>query len=195
MLEAGKVKRATIDERNAKCILKKNLRTDWPWTCDYAELTSIGKYILRRLFPDFWTRVEASRGERPFPRFVVSVNQHWKKTRSESQLYYHGTSLGNLYGMLGRGRRAMYAGENGLIFAYRTEALVHEKEYTIFEYIGNGVLVRCTCILAGNFRVKKGSSGPQMQTESATIEEVIMELVSPEMLADLEHVWKIAYAC
>ena len=125
-----------------------------------------------------------------FPKFIVSLGKEECR-----QQYFHGTSFGNLFRIMGHRRPVMNAEENGYVYAFRTKELTVEKEYAISEYIGNGVLARCTCILHGNFKVKRGSSGPQMYAESAEISGFIMEFVSPRMLQELPDIWNCSCAC
>ena len=189
MLLSGAVVRQSIDERFKNAIPKKHCMSEWD--CAYSELSSLGKCMLHELFPELsysefecWVRDECC-----FPKFRVSLG------KEEGRPLFHGTSFGNLFGIMGHRRRAINAGEDGYIYVFRTAGLVAEKQYAMFQYIGNGVLVRCTCMLHGNFKVKKGTSGPQLYAESAVVNGFIMELVSPRILQELPEVWQFSYAC
>ena len=101
------------------------------------------------------------------------------------EVYFHGTSLQGLFGIVRS--QVVNASEDGYVYAFRTLRLCIEKGYSVFEYIGNGLLVRSHCILKGNFLVKKGSNGPQMRIQTnPDICGYMLEVISSTVMVKME---------
>ena len=106
--------------------------------------------------------------------------------------YFHGTSLEGLHRIMAD--QSVLPSVDGHVHSFPSQDLVAEKEYSVFQYIGNGLLVRSCVVVFGDFRAKKQSTGPQMRAATVRIAGYVVEVISARILAELHDVRHVSVA-